>query len=294
MSNLEFEYVANCNQKLRDFLLEKGISRKTLTKIKFENTGFIKVNGKEENVRYFLKKSDRVKIALPREYFKPHIRYFYDDINIIYEDKYFLVVNKPPYIATIPSRDENEKSLLEEINGYFLNKKYSTIPHVVTRLDKNTSGLVIIAKHRHIHSLFSKIAIDKYYLALAIKKAPTKKIIEAKIARKKDSIIEREVSPLGKYAKTSLERIKYYEDKDFSLVKLKLYTGRTHQIRVHLSHIGHNILGDELYGGDLKLIKRQALHCYNLIFPHPINKEILNIKIDIPKDMKKITKYAPK
>ncbi|MBU0278894.1 RluA family pseudouridine synthase [Gemella sp. zg-570] len=285
MNNLTLRYVVKKEEILRDFLLSKNISKKTLIRIKFDKDGSIKVNNKEENVRYKLLLGDVVEITLPSESFSSHIRYFFDKINILYEDEYILIVEKGADLPTIPSRNSSDKSLLEQINGYFVKNNFSTIPHIVTRLDKNTSGLVLIAKHRHIHSLLSKIDIDKYYLALLHGNSPKELIIEKNIACASNSIIERIISPDGEYAKTSLERLAYNEKFDFTLVKFKLYTGRTHQIRVHSKSIGHSLLGDELYGGKKDLIKRQALHCHNLIFNHPITNKKINIKSELTYDM---------
>ena len=156
MNKLKLKYLIENEQLLREFLLENNISRKTLTRIKFDNDGSIKVNGKEENVRYILKKNDVVEITLPSEEFSEHVRFFEDKLDIIYEDEYLLIVNKPANLPSIPSRNNEDSSLLEIVNGYFKKNHYSTIPHIVTRLDKNTTGLVLIAKHRHIHALFSK------------------------------------------------------------------------------------------------------------------------------------------
>lgn len=290
MSNIKLQYTVTTEQILRDFMWENEISKKTLTRIKFDKDGKILVNNKEENVRYKLKKDDIVTLFLPSENFSEHVRYFDEPINILYEDEYLMIIDKPKNLPTIPSRNNDEQSLLERINYYFKSKKFKTIPHVVTRLDKNTTGLVLIAKHRHIHAQLSKINIDKYYLALATGKTEEHQIIEKRIARKSDSIIERCVQEDGEYAKTELTRIKYYEDKNFSLIKLKLFTGRTHQIRVHCSHLNHPLLGDELYGGKTNLIDRQALHCHNLKFIHPITKNEIDVSSDLPEDMNVVLK----
>lgn len=285
MNNLKLQYEVKEGMLLRDFLLNKNISKKTLTRIKFDNDGSIKVNSKEENVRYKLSLGDVVEITLPSENFSDNVRFLYGKLNILYEDEYFLVLDKEKNLPTIPSRNNDDNSLLEYVNFYFKEKNYTTIPHVVTRLDKNTTGLVLVAKHRHIHALFSKTEISKYYLALTHGKTPRHKIIEANISRTEDSIITRKVCTEGEYAKTELFREKYFEDMDVSLIKLKLFTGRTHQIRVHSQHIGHSLLGDELYGGNKKFIDRQALHCHNLIFEHPITSEKINIESLLPDDM---------
>ena len=288
MTNITLKYVVKKEQLLREFLLENNISRKTLTRIKFDQDGSIKVNDREENVRYTLKENDRVEITLPSENFTEFVRFINKPIDIVYEDEYFMIVNKEVNLPSIPSRNVEDESLLERVNYYFQEKNINSIPHIVTRLDKNTSGLVLIAKHRHIHALFSNLSIDKYYTALVSGKVKDNDLIEAPIRRVSTSIIEREVGEGGEYAKTEYWLEKYIPELNISIVKLKLYTGKTHQIRVHMKYEGHPLLGDELYGGDASLIKRQALNCSNLAFIHPITDKEINVNVDIPTDMKNI------
>ena len=291
MTNIILKYVVKNEQVLREFLLENNISRKTLTRIKFDNDGSIKVNSKEENVRYILKKDDIVEITLPSENYSEFVRFIDKPIEIVYEDAYFLIVNKEINLPSIPSRNAEDESLLERVNYYFREKNINSIPHIVTRLDKNTSGLVLIAKHRHIHALFSNMEIDKYYTALINGKIEQYGIIEAPIRRVSSSIIEREVGEDGEYAKTEYWLEKYNLKNNVSIVKLKLYTGKTHQIRVHMKYLGYPLLGDELYGGDVSLISRQALHCSNLAFIHPIIGEKINLSVNLPNDMNNIIKH---
>mgnify|MGYP000866306668 FL=1 len=291
MTNIVLKYTIREEQVLREFLLANNISRKTLTRIKFDSDGSIKVNGREENVRYLLKKNDIVEITLPSENFSEFVRFIDKEIEIIYEDPYFLIINKEINLPSIPSRNLEDESLLERINYYFKNRSINTIPHIVTRLDKNTSGLVLVAKHRHIHALFSNMEIDKFYTALVKGKVKDNEVIEAPIRRVSSSIIEREVGEGGEFAKTEYWLDDYIVDKDISIVKLKLYTGRTHQIRVHMKYKGYPLLGDGLYGGDVSLITRQALHCNNLVFNHPITDEIVNVKADLPEDMINIIRH---
>ena len=285
MTNIILKYTIKEEQILREFLLANNISRKTLTRIKFDSDGSIKVNGREENVRYLLKINDIIEITLPSENFSEVVRFIDKPIDIVYEDPYFLIVNKEINLPSIPSRNLEDESLLERVNYYFKKKKINTIPHIVTRLDKNTSGLVLIAKHRHVHALFSNMEIDKYYTALVNGKVKNNEIIEAPIRRVSSSIIEREVGEGGEFAKTEYWLEEYISDKDISVVKLKLYTGRTHQIRVHMKYRGYSLLGDGLYGGDMRLIPRQSLHCSNLAFIHPITDEMINVRVDLPNDM---------
>ena len=291
MTNITLKYVVKKEQLLREFLLENNISRKTLTRIKFDQDGSIKVNDREENVRYTLKENDRVEITLPSENFTEFVRFINKPIDIVYEDEYFMIVNKEINLPSIPSRNVNDESLLERVNYYFQEKNINSIPHIVTRLDKNTSGLVLIAKHRHIHALFSNLSIDKYYTALVNGKIKDNAIVEAPIRRVSSSIIEREVGEGGEYAKTEYWLEKYIPELNISIVKLKLYTGKTHQIRVHMKYEEHPLLGDELYGGDASSIKRQALNCSNLVFNHPITGEEINVKVDIPSDRKNVIRH---
>ena len=213
------------------------------------------------------------------------------DLDIIYEDEWMLIVNKPAGIAIHPSILHYKDSLSNGIKFYFdsigLKKKIRPI----NRLDFNTSGLVIFAKCEYIQEALSKQMKDnifkKEYLCI-ISGHIDKKIgtIDLPIARKHGSIIERCVDPSGQMSLTHYEVIK--EFKDYSLVKCILETGRTHQIRVHFSSIGHPLLGDTLYGTASKLISRQALHSYMVTFIHPITKKGQNFICPLPSDIKNL------
>lgn len=127
MTNIILKYVVKNEQVLREFLLENNISRKTLTRIKFDNDGSIKVNSKEENVRYILKKDDIVEITLPSENYSEFVRFIDKPIEIVYEDAYFLIVNKEINLPSIPSRNTEDESLLERVNYYFREKNINSI-----------------------------------------------------------------------------------------------------------------------------------------------------------------------
>jgi 23S rRNA pseudouridine1911/1915/1917 synthase len=210
---------------------------------------------------------------------------------IIYEDEYLLVVNKPPGMNTIPSREHPYGSLASGLIGYYEKNGISATTHIVTRLDRDTSGLVLIAKHSHIHHLFSKQqrsgGVKRSYEAFVegfVEQGEG--MIDAPIARKPDSIIEREVHPDGQNACTLFEVSKRYEG--FTHMKLWLRTGRTHQIRVHMSYLGHPLLGDTLYGGNRDSISRQALHCRELTFSHPFIHKEMRFTASLPIDMKQV------
>ena len=211
------------------------------------------------------------------------------DLNIIFEDDWLLVVNKPAGIAIHPSVLHYSDSLCNGIKFYFdkigLKKKIRP----VNRLDLNTSGLVVFAKCEYIQECLinqmKKNQFKKEYLAVCDgifdEKSGT---INLPIARKENSIIERCISENGQTAITHYEVLKEFDN--YSLVKCSLETGRTHQIRIHMSAIGHPLLGDSLYGSISDLINRQALHCFNLQFIHPVYNNDLNFWGDLPNDFK--------
>jgi len=210
------------------------------------------------------------------------------NLDILYEDDSMLIINKPPFIPVHPSMDHYGDSLSNGVKYYFNSIGLKRKIRPVNRLDKNTSGIVIFAKNEYIQECLVKEMksniFEKEYIAIVegiIDKE--KQTIDAPIARKEDSIIERCVSKNGDNAITQVELIKNFDN--YSLIKCNLKTGRTHQIRVHTSYIGHSILGDDLYGTKSKLINRQALHAYRIKFIHPITQKEVEIKAKIPKDI---------
>lgn len=215
------------------------------------------------------------------------------DLNIVFEDETMLLVNKPAGIPVHPSMSHFENSLSNGVQAYFQKNKLLTKIRPVNRLDKDTSGLVIFAKNEYIQEcLIHQMAhhtFEKYYLALLAGNLDEKNkfgTIEAHIARKQDSIIEREVNPNGQHAVTHYQLIQNYSN--FCLVEFLLETGRTHQIRVHSKYMGHPILGDSLYGRPSKLMARQALHAYKICFVHPITNQKMTFEIPLPEDMKQL------
>ena len=229
--------------------------------------------------------------TLPNEYFVNKYNCTKKNINILYEDEYILAVEKEAKLNIHPTCLEITETLANFVAPYLYEQGVYKI-HIVNRLDKDTSGVCIFAKNAYIQELFNK-GLDylKEYIAIVQGKIDEKHdIISAKIARKAGSIIEREVSDVGKEAITEYTVLKYNEIYDYTTLLVKLHTGRTHQIRVHMSHIDHPLLGDELYGGKKDLITRQALHCYKLSFTHPITGRNIQIECDLPEDMEKVTK----
>jgi len=216
-------------------------------------------------------------------------------LDLVYEDEALLVINKPYGQATIPSF-EHPNGTVANVAAYHLKK--SGIPstvHVVTRLDRDTSGLLCMTKNRHIHHLMDGLQkerkLSKFYVAI-VHGSVEKDVqsILAPIGRKEGSIIERRVRPDGQFAHTDVQVLNRFErdGQPFSIVRLTLHTGRTHQIRVHMAHIGHPLAGDDLYGGEKEVIGRHALHCMELVFPHPITGKMVQLTAPLPEDMNRL------
>ena len=213
------------------------------------------------------------------------------DLDIVYEDSELLIINKEPFIVVHPTLKKVDKTLAHGIVHYFLEKTGNiTVPRFYNRLDMNTSGLIVITKTAFAQAfLQDKVDVKKKYLAIV--KGVVEKdefIIEEPIGRVGESL-RREILSIekgGQEAKTAVKVLKRFED--YTLIECELFTGRTHQIRVHLSTMGHPIMGDELYDGlDLRA-KRQLLHAYKLKLVNPKTKEIQEFEAELPTDIKKL------
>ncbi len=259
--------------------------------IKLKNSKQIYLNNMPASINQKINSKDKIAIDLDFEETCDNIVPIEMNLDILYEDDAMLILNKPPFIPVHPSMHHYEDSLSNGVKYYFdtINLKRKIRP--VNRLDKNTSGIVIFAKNEYIQECLVRQmksnVFKKEYIAL-INGIMDKKeqIINAPIARKDNSIIERCVSENGDNAITEIELLKVFNN--YSLIKCNLKTGRTHQIRVHLSHIGHPILGDDLYSISSELINRQALHAYKISFIHPINNRRIEIQAKIPKDIENL------
>ncbi|MBR3512097.1 MAG: RluA family pseudouridine synthase [Clostridia bacterium] len=287
---LSYEVKSDKYSTVRELLKnEFMISNRLLVKLKKESRIF--VNNKNQYVDYKLSIGDIVKVDMDFEEKSDNI--VPNDkinINIVYEDDYLIILNKDSNTPIHPSHNHYTDSLSNGLKAYYVKNGIKKKIRPVTRLDKDTSGLVVFAKSEYIQECLIKQmkgnSFKKKYIAILTGKLDKEfGIIEANIARKNDSIIEREVSTLGDYAKSEYKVIKYDEKNNITYVEFTLHTGRTHQIRVHSRFIGHPILGDSLYGQKSNLISRQALHAYSISFIHPITHKKLEFKLDLPKDM---------
>ena len=289
------------NQKLKNILKNKlYISSVLLIKLKKYNC--IKVNGNSTFTNYIVRLNDVITVDLAKieieNKFEDKFILIDDNLNILYEDEYLLIVNKPANMPVHPS-SQNYENTLSNIVANYLKKQGIYNIHIVTRLDHNTTGICIFAKNSYIQELFVRkkeiINLQKWYIAIVNGKIKEKHgIITENIARKKDTIILREVNEQGNFAKTEYFALSYNQEKNYTVVKILLHTGRTHQIRVHMSYIGHVLLGDDLYASvyninDItKYIDRQALHSHKITFNHPITNKFTEIECPMPSDMQNL------
>lgn len=277
-------------KKLGAFLLKNGFSRQALNKSK-HHQGMILVNHKRRYTSYSLKKGDEVIFVSGKEKENPWLKPSYGPLKIVKENKDYLVVNKDAGILSIPSRYEDDDAVVNRMLGYFENKSETAVkPHVITRLDRNTSGLVLVGKNPIAHARFSKLSKDifiKKYHAIVHGNFALNEltgIVDKPIGKISDGV-KRGIVASGQSAQTKYRVLD--QVRGASLVELQLLTGRTHQIRVHMQSIGHILYGDELYGAEDDF-GRQALNCFYLRYPDPFGDEEITIKIDDPLDMQRL------
>lgn len=211
-------------------------------------------------------------------------------IEILYEDDHLIIVNKEAGIDTHPNKPDQKGTLANRVAYHFQQNGLKTRVRHIHRLDKDTSGAIIFAKHDLAHSLLDQELelrkIKRTYLAIVEGELATSKgQINQSIGRDRHHATRRRVSPNGQTAKTNYQVESYLATKNISLLSLNLDTGRTHQIRVHLSSIGYPIIGDTLYGGKKGMIGRQALHAISISFMHPLTAETISVRTNYPKDI---------
>ncbi len=276
-----------------NYLRSKGFSRQSIIALK-KLPESILLNGKWCYVNERLSADDCLTVYLVEKEASPNIVPCPIPLDILYEDEDILVVNKPAGMPVHPSLNHYEGTLANGVAHYFEQQGVPYVFRCTNRLDKDTSGLVLLSKHMVAAGILSTMIaernIHREYLALVSKgekPLPDTDTVNAPIARCSDSLISRCVDfQKGERAVTHYKKLKQKDGYD--LISLHLETGRTHQIRVHMSYLGHPLLGDSLYHGNMELIKRQALHSHKLSFPHPITREPMTFTAPVPADMERL------
>ena len=277
------------NDTLKQILLnDMGISLRLLYSLKKDKQIF--VNKKFYKMHELVNIGDIIEINLPDE------ANDYDaedmDIKLLYEDADLMVIEKEPFVVVHPTKGHQSGTLANGLIKLFKDKSINSKIRFVNRLDRDTSGILIVAKNSYCHSILTKDDAmhemgKKYYAVVSGNLEKESGVIDLPIDKSEDGI-RRMVSEKGQRAVTRYKVIDKL--KQATLIEISLETGRTHQIRVHFSHIGHPLLGDELYGGDMSLLNRQALHCFELGFYSPRKSEIIYIKSELPHDMRELVK----
>lgn len=282
---------AHAGISIETFLRTKGYSGQNLTDIKRMPRSIL-VNDEHVYMRQLLQAGDHLQVCITETESSEKIPPVHLPLDILYEDEDILVINKPADMPIHPSLNNYTNSLANALAWYFQSQEKAFIFRCTNRLDRDTSGITIVAKHLVSANILAEAtknrAIHREYLAICRGLlTPEKGIIDAPIARKDDSIIERTVDfEKGEFARTHYELVAHKNG--HSLVRLKLETGRTHQIRVHMKYLGFPLIGDVIYNPDMESIKRQALHSYHMSFIHPITGEAMEFFAPLPEDMARV------
>ena len=263
--------------KIRDYLKNRlGLSTSLIGKVKYDN---VKLNGDIVHMRALVKNGDVIEITLPNED-SENIEPMDIPIDIVYEDDYLIAVNKPKNMPVHPSRGNHLPTVANAIRAYI---GHPFVFRAVNRLDRDTSGIVLIAKDRlsgaKLYQNMKERKFEKTYVAVVEGIPNVRGIIDAPIVREEEGSIKRVVRDDGKKCITEYELISTDECGN-SLIKVIPHTGRTHQIRVHMAHIGHPLVNDFLYG--TRGEETYSLHCASLSFPHPFTNEMITVNAEIP------------
>lgn len=265
--------------KIRDYLKNRlGLSTSLIAKVKYGN---VILNDIAVHMRATVKNGDIIEITLPAEDSK-NIEPMDIPLDIVYEDDYLIAVNKPRNMPVHPSRGNHLPTIANAIRSYI---DHPFVFRAVNRLDRDTSGIVLIAKDRlsgaKLYQSMKERKFEKTYLAVIEGIPDSHGIIDAPIVREEEGSIKRVVRDDGKKCITEYELIST-DDCGNSLIKVIPHTGRTHQIRVHMAHIGHPLVNDFLYG--TRGEETYFLHCASLSFPHPFTNEVITVNASIPKN----------
>lgn len=278
----EFTYVVPetfDGQTVQNFLRQGcHLSWRMVVKLKRVENG-ITVDGEHRRTIDRVQAGQTVTVKMPTDAVK--IEGADIPLAVAFEDDYLLIVDKPPFLAVHPSAGKPEPTLANAVVAYFEKQGKPLSFRPISRLDRNTSGLLTVAKSSHLAFALTG-AVEKTYLAIVRGELKGEGVIDQPIRVKEGSIITREVGEGGKESRTRWRALA--TDGNITLVWVKLETGRTHQIRVHLSWLGYPLVGDTVYGTD-ETLPRHALHCAHLTFTHPVTGETMDIKSPLSEDL---------
>lgn len=288
---MKFEWtVREPGLSVKQVLSQHGVSHRMFTQLNQSN-GQILVNGVVVKPAVKVNPADQITLVVPEEPADPEVPVSSRPIEVIYEDENTSVVLKPAGLTAVPGPSNRTDTLVNRVKGHLVSEgDHNLVPHIITRLDRDTSGLVLIAKHQLANSWLNQQLADhrlkKRYLAIVSGQLDQDHdVIDAPLRRSVDGF-DQVVAPDGKSAQT--EYWVCQRNTNWTLVEVLLHTGRTHQIRAHFKSIGHPLLGDELYGGPRDQMTRQALHAYQLDYQDPVTDEKRHFEADVPADMRKV------
>lgn len=282
---------AEDGQTVEQLLRLHGYSKSLINQVKLTEQGLL-VHGKRVYTTYRLKTGESLMVTLPVESSSEHIVPVSMPLSILFEDEDLMVINKPADLSVHPSQGHFSNSLANGLAWYFQEKNQPFVFRAINRLDRDTTGLLIVAKNALsgciLSDMVKKREIHRTYLTAVsgdLSECP-EGTISVPIARRPGSVMERMADPInGETAITHYRLLAYQNKTDSSLLEVTLETGRTHQIRVHMKYIGHPLYGDFLYNPDYRFLDRQSLHSWKLSFLHPITKKSLHFTAPVPADM---------
>ena len=277
--------------RIEQYLRRKGYSGQNLAEIKRMPKSVL-VNGEHYYMKQELNTGDHLSIHICETKCSEKIPPVQIPLDIVYEDEDIIVINKPAGMPIHPSLNNYTNSMANALAWYYQEQGKPFIFRCCNRLDRDTSGLTVVAKHLVSGNILSDMVrrrdIHREYLAIVRGHvSPEAGTINAPLARKPGTIIERTVD--WEQGETAITHYRLVEERNgHSLVSLRLETGRTHQIRIHMKYLGYPLIGDYLYNPDMEYIGRQALHSHRLSFTHPITGEPMEFTAPLPKDMEKV------
>ncbi len=274
---MELIHIATRAGRLSGFLKEEmAMSTGLMNRLKRQ--GALQVNGKPAFTNFQVAPGDIITVLLSEE--TPEYPAEDGDLTVLYEDEHLLAVDKPAGMLIHPSRCRNSGTLANLVAGYYKKTGQNCAFHPVTRLDRDTFGIVLLAKSGHAHARMQALPLQKTYRALVYGQPEPQGVCQAPIARREKPSLLRYVSQSGKPCRTEYRVLERFDG--CALLELKPITGRTHQLRVHCAHLGHPILGDPQYGTEdsqafSRNIPHQLLWAYSLDFVHPLTGQTLHL-----------------